>query len=393
MMKNRRVLISGASIAGPALGYWLQRYGFEVTIVEQASALKMGGYKIDIRGSGVEVVKKMGIYDEARKLNIVMLGGSFLDEKGEIIDKIPIELMGMHVGDDLELLRGGLSRILYESTVDRCEYMFGNSITAVKQNKDEIEVAFEKGPPQQYDILVGADGIHSNVRSLVFGKEELFSRNLGDYYFAICSVETSLQLDRHEFFYSKVDKLFNVYCTHAGQAAKALFVFRAPGLICDYRNVKQQKEIVSRIYSDAEWEIPNMLVAMNNAPDFYFDEVKQIVMDSWFKDRTIVIGDAAFSPCLASGQGTSLALVGAYVLAGELLLAGGEYTTAFAEYEKEMRSFVQVNQKLGKTIIEHMIPTSKVEPWMGSQILDQVQLAANAMQLKNYDEAQLRSTK
>lgn len=383
-MKNKRVLISGASITGPALGYWLQRYGFEVTIVELAPAPRIGGYKIDIRGKAVEVAKKMGIYDKARQLSIVMLGGTFLDEKGKIIDEIAGEYVGMHVGDDIELWREDLNRILYDATSPYCEYIFSNSIKSVTQNNDEIAVEFVSGQSRQFDILVGADGIHSNVRSLVFGEESLFSHNLGDYFVAICSVKTKLKLDRHEIFYSKLDKLFNIYCTHASEDAKALFIFRAPGLTYDYKNIKQQKEIVSRIYSDAEWQIPDMLKAMNQSSDFYFDEVKQIRMEKWFKDRTIVIGDAAFSPCLASGQGTGLALVGAYVLAGELMLANGDYTTAFAEYEKEMRSFVDVNQKSGELIIQHMIPQAKVEPWIGPSILDQIQFAANHIPLKNY---------
>lgn len=383
-MKNKRILISGASISGPALGYWLQRYGFEVTIVELAPTIRIGGYKIDIRGKAVEVMKKMGLYEKARQLSIVMLSGTILDEKGKVIDEIAGEYMGMHVGDDIELWREDLNRVLYDATFECCEYMFSDSIKSITQNNSEITVEFLSGQSRQFDILVGADGIHSNVRSLVFGDESLFSHNLGDYFVAICSVKTNLNLDRHEVFYSKIDKLFNIYCAKAGEDAKELFVFRAPGLTYDYKNVKEQKEIVSKVYSDAEWEIPNMLKAMNQSSDFYFDEVKQIRMDKWFKDRTIVIGDAAFSPCLASGQGTSLALVGAYVLAGELMLADGDYSTAFAEFEKEMRLFVDVNQKVGELIIEHMIPKEKVEPWMGASILDQIQFAANNIHLKNY---------
>lgn len=385
-MKNKRVLISGASITGPALGYWLQRYGFEVTFVELAPAPRVGGYKVDIRGKAVDVVKRMGVYDEVRQLRVVMLGGTVLDGKGKVVDEIPQEYMGMHVGDDIELWRGDLNRVIYDATSGSCEYNFSNSIKSVKQDNDKVAVEFVSGPSRQFDILVGADGIHSNVRSLVFGDESLFSHNLGDYFVAICSVETDLEpaLNQHEIFYSLPDKLVNIYCTQAGQDVKALFVFHASGLSYDYKNVQQQKEIVSQIYSDAEWKIPSILKAMNKSSDFYFDAVKQIRMEKYFKDRTIVIGDAAFSPCLASGQGTSLALVGAYVLAGELMLADGDYTTAFVEYEKEMRAFVQLNQKLGEVIIEHMIPKSQVEPWIGASILDQIQFAANSIHLKDY---------
>ncbi|MBS0653554.1 MAG: FAD-dependent monooxygenase [Verrucomicrobia bacterium] len=379
-MKIQRVLISGASIAGPALGYWLQRYGFDVTIVETSPSLRKGGYKIDVRGIAVEVLKKMELYTEAYKHKIVMQGGTFLDEKGLTVHEIPPEHMGMHVGDDIELWREDLAKVLYDATSNSCEYIFNNSIKSIKSN---LLVEFTRGDSRQFDLLIGADGIHSNVRSLVFGEESLYSHNLGDYFVAICSIETELQLDHHEMFYSKKDMLLNLYCV-PGQKAKALFVFRAPGLTYDYKDVKQQKEIVSSIYRDAEWETPNILKSMNLASEFYFDEVKQIRMDKWFKDRVIVIGDAAYSPCLASGQGTSMALVGAYLLAGELFLANGDYAAAFPKYEKAMRPFVDMNQRLGEAIIEHMIPKGKVEPWLGDSILDQIQSAANCIPLKEY---------
>lgn len=379
-MKNQRVLISGASIAGPALGYWLQRYGFDVTIVETSPSLRKGGYKIDVRGIAVEVLKKMELYTEAYKHRIVMQGGTFLDENGLTVHEIPPEHMGMHVGDDIELWREDLSKVLYDATSNSCEYIFNNSIKSIKSN---LLLEFTRGDSRQFDLLIGADGIHSNVRSLVFGEESLYSHNLGDYFVAICSIETELQLDHHEMFYSKKDMLLNLYCV-PGQKAKALFVFRAPGLTYDYKDVKQQKEIVSSIYSDAEWETPKILKSMNLASEFYFDEVKQIRMDKWFKDRVIVIGDAAYSPCLASGQGTSMALVGAYLLAGELFLANGDYATAFPKYEKAMKPFVDMNQRLGEAIIEHMIPKGKVEPWLGDSILDQIQSAANCIPLKEY---------
>ncbi|RUR13721.1 FAD-dependent monooxygenase [Legionella sp. km772] len=380
-MNNKRVLISGASIAGPALAYWLNHYGFEVTIVEQADSLRLGGYKIDIRGKAVEVMKKMALYQEACRFKVVQLSGSVLNEQGELIDQIPAELMGMHVGDDIELLRGELSRILYHATNKQCQYLFSTSIKALEQHAQGMKVEFNNGPEQDFDLLVGADGIHSNVRHLVFGNEAQFSHNLGDYYAAICSIETDLNLNRHEFFYSQIDKLLNLYCT-PGAAAKALFVFRAPNLTFKHRDLEQQKAIVSRIYADAAWEVPHLVKSMQQSSEFYFDEVKQIRMPQWYKERTILIGDAAFSPCLASGQGTSLALVAAYVLAKELAQAKGDYASAFPQYEKEMRSFVDLNQKLGETIIEFMVPKAVVEPWLGESMLDMIRSASQGIELK-----------
>jgi len=400
-LKNKNVLISGASIAGPALAFWLQRYGFTVTVMEQAPGLRVGGHKIDIRGKTTDIVKKMGLYEKIQHSSADIKTASFVSEEGKKTVEMPADFLGMREPNDVELLRADLSRILYESTCNSCEYIFNDAIKSVKQDDQEVKIDFVKSPSRKFDLLVGADGFHSSVRSLVFGKESHFSHNLGDYYVAIYSMENYLNLDRSEIFYSSMNKLASIGNTKGCQNAQAQFIFRSSELNYDYRDIQQQKDILSKMYANDGWEIPILLGAMDKAPDFYFDTVRQIRMDTWSKDRTILIGDAAYCPCLASGQGASMALVGAYVLAGELFVALGDHKIAFVEYEKEMKAFVKTNQQLGEMVMRQMVPKS--ERWIQSamnklisslpflqtffikKLRKQFLYAANCIHLKDYE--------
>lgn len=383
-MKNNRILISGASIAGPTLGFWLAQYGFEVTIVERASEIRLGGHAVDMRGATIDVVKQMGIYEAVSKCHIANLPATILNENGEIIDEMIPEEVGLNAGDDRELLRSDLNQILFTATADTCEYIFNESIRSIDDRNDSIFVEFKTSEAREFDIVVGADGLHSNVRSLVFGKEEVYSHNLGDYYFAICSIKTALNVDKKQFFYSKPGKMVQVICSQSSQKPKVLFAFQAHDFEFDYKNIAKQKEIVTKIFADCVWVVPELLEEMKKSPDFYFDEIKQIRMDCWHKNRTILLGDSAFSPCLASGQGTGLAMIGAYVLAGELMLAKGDYALAFAAYEKELRNFVDINQQIGKKNIECMIPQTEVKAWMDADIFEQLNRASKSIVLKDY---------
>ena len=399
-LKNTRVLISGASIAGPALAFWLQRYGFSVTIVEHTPTLRVGGYKIDLRGKAIDVVKKMGIYPQIKTANVEMLTAGFINDSSEIIAEMPADFLAMRENDDVELLRADLSRILYDVTHEKCEYIFNDSIRAITQSKHGVEIDFTNGVSRTFDLLIGADGIHSNVRSLVFGHESMFSYPIGNYYFSIYSLENYLHLDRYEFFYSQINKLVNVYGTKNSDTMKALFIFNAPTAALNHQNINTQKNIVREVYADAKWEVPRLLSALNSTPDFYFDEIKQIRMKSWHKNRVVLLGDAAYAPSLGSGQGTSMAIIGAYILAGEIFAAQGNYETAFNQYESEMHSFVKYNHKLGVTIMQQMVP--KANSWLQKliqkiisylplqnvvikRLRNQIRYAANCIKLKDYE--------
>ena len=399
-MKNRNILISGASIAGPALAYWLHRYGFNPTVVERASALREGGYKVDIRGAAVDVAERMGLLAEMRQASTDMRGTSFVNRFGKRLATMEADFFGGRESEDVEIMRGELARILYEATRHDAEYMFDDSIASISQGGTGVEVTFAHGRPRTFDLVVGADGLHSGVRTLAFGDESQFIRDLG-HYIAIYTTPNHLSLDRWELLYAVPGKTTNVYSTRQDTNAKALFLFAAPPLHYDRRDIHQQKKILAETFAGVGWEIPRLLDSMWAAPDFYFDSISQVHMNRWSNGRVALAGDASYGPSPASGQGTSLALVGAYVLAGELAAAAGDHRTAFLRYEKEMRAYVEQNQQLAPANLKGMVLQSRPQIWFQTQMIrmlpylpgkDQIvkrvtqpiHLAATAITLKDY---------
>jgi 2-polyprenyl-6-methoxyphenol hydroxylase-like FAD-dependent oxidoreductase len=399
-MKNKDILISGASVAGPALAFWLSRYGFNPTIVERAPELRTGGYKVDIRGVANDVVARMGLRGEFEKKHTAMRGGSFVNGAGKRVAELDGELFGFRSEGDLELMRGDLSKILYDATKATTEYLFGDHITSMREDADGVYVTFANNPPRRFDLVVGADGQHSGVRSLAFGDEARFTTHLGCYV-SIFTMPNHLDLDRWELTYSSPGKVVNVYSTRGSKDTKALFLFSSPELDYDYRDVTQQKKILTDAFAGEEWETSRLLDAVGAAPDFYFDSVSQIRLERWSEGRTVLVGDAAYGPSPASGQGTSMALVGAYALAGQLAAADGEHTPAFAAYAEEIAEYVTLNQALGVDFAKRMtqgkwwqirFQTLMVKlmpklPWKGlvmRGIMKPIEEAANAIALTDY---------
>jgi 2-polyprenyl-6-methoxyphenol hydroxylase-like FAD-dependent oxidoreductase len=210
MLKSRDILISGASIAGPALAYWLRRYGFNPTVLERAPALREGGYKIDVRGAAVSVLERMGILADVERASTGMRGASFVDRAGKPIATMSADFFMGREGDDVEIMRGDLSRILYEATRDEVEYIFDDSIGALSEDDNGVGVTFERGGQRTFDLVVGADGLHSNVRALAIGNESEFIRHLGSY-ISIFTTANQLDLDHWELFYSAPGRLALIY--------------------------------------------------------------------------------------------------------------------------------------------------------------------------------------
>lgn len=399
MKQAIRVLISGASITGPALAYWLHRYGFDVTVVERAPALRSGGYGVDIRGAAATVLGRMGILDQVRAADTNMTGVYFVNSKGEVEGQLSEASLANQHGVDIEIMRDDLSNILYDLTKDTIKYIWSESITAIHDNEAGVEVQFIHEKPQTFDLVIGADGLHSNVRSLTFGDEAQFKRTLGCY-ISIFTLENYLNLDHRVLLYTMPGKTVGMYSARGNKEAKGMLLFQSEALEYDRYDEESQKKLVENAFVDdtEDWETSHILKTMKEADDFYFDEICQIHMPIWSKDRITLVGDAAYGPSPLSGQGTSLALVGAYVLAGELKNAHGDHSRAYVAYEQEMRKFVEKNQKIGKLAAGSMVEKSNFKIFLRNFMLrvptlmvvqfkiisKMVAKAANGIELKDY---------
>jgi 2-polyprenyl-6-methoxyphenol hydroxylase-like FAD-dependent oxidoreductase len=339
-MLNKKVLVSGASIAGPALAYWLERYGCTVTIVEQADALRGGGQAVDFKGETHRtVLDRMGILDEVHRRSTTPTDLHIIDESERVRATMPAEF----IGGDVEILRGDLTELLYERTSGTCEYIFGDRITSLTETSSGVDVTFEHGEPRTFDLVFGADGIHSGVRRLAFGPEDDFVQFRG-YYYAVVGGDperkpTVVDANGHAsgLMYNEPGVLAMV----GGPKAPELFVFASEKVNYDRRDIARQKQIVSDAYRGAGWRVPEMMRAMNDDPEFYLDSLSRVRMDTYSSGRVALLGDAAYGNTLG-GFGTGLAIVAAYVIAGELAAADGDHETAFRRYNQLFHRYAKV---------------------------------------------------
>ena len=352
----KNVLISGASIAGPALAFWLTRYGIKVTVVEKASSLRGGGYPIDIRGTALDAVERMGLYEQMHAKHVDTQHLSFVDAHGDVIAKLdPETLTGGVRGKDIEIRRGDIGTVLYAVTKDKVNYKFNDSIASLNELAHGVNVTFVSGDSGVFDIVVGADGLHSNTRSLIFGHESQFEKYIGTC-FGGFSMENTFGIDRGAVSYTMVGKSATIYAAKHSDRVHGFLTFLYPESPFKKRIREEEKrDLVASMFKGVnDWIVPLMVEEMRKADDFFFDSVSQIYMPTWSKGRVVLAGDAAHATSFASGQGSSMALVGAYVLAGELATKP-TYTSAFEAYEKLARPFVEMNQalvKVGKSLLQ-----------------------------------------
>jgi 2-polyprenyl-6-methoxyphenol hydroxylase-like FAD-dependent oxidoreductase len=329
-MQVRNVLISGAGIAGPALALWLSRAGVRCTVVEKARALRTGGQAVDFRGRAqLDVLSRMGILEEVRALATHMGAQVMVDECGRRVGELPPAFMS----GELEIVRGHLCRVLYEATRSSTEYVFDDSIRALSDDDDGVLVALEKGQVRRFDLVVGADGLRSCVRNLAFGPDETVVRFLG-HYVASVHVPNHLGLCRNGVMMSAPGR--GLLISNDGHTTTAIFVFRdeRPGL--EREPLAARKRRVAEAYAGLGWEVPRLLDALEQSEDFFFDAIARVDVDRYAHRRTVLLGDAAWGGTLGGG-GTGLAVVGAYVLAGEIAAAGGDITVALDGYEQRIR--------------------------------------------------------
>jgi 2-polyprenyl-6-methoxyphenol hydroxylase-like FAD-dependent oxidoreductase len=337
-VRSQTVLISGASIAGPALAYWLDQYGFRVTVVEKAPALRPGGQAVDFKGrSQRTVLERMGVWDEIQQRRTGRFDTVYLDASGREL----AVMTGEFTGGDVEILRGDLTAILYERTRTRCEYRFGDSIAALTETADGVRAEFEHGAAQTFDLVVGADGIHSRVRRLAFGPERDYVRHLGYYYCVAGAPGWGHDARRRERLIAHAWNAPGRMAARGGSKGSQLYLFASGELAGARGDVAAQHRLITERFSGLGGEVPSMLAELDRLDDFYLDAIAQVQMKGRYTSgRVALVGDAGYGNTLG-GFGTGLAVVGAYVLAGELATADGDHAAGYARYDEIMGQYVK----------------------------------------------------
>jgi 2-polyprenyl-6-methoxyphenol hydroxylase-like FAD-dependent oxidoreductase len=357
-----RVLVSGASISGPVLAYWLTRYGHSVTVVERASSLrKTGGHAVDLFRPAMEISERMGVVPriEAKatgteRMTLIRPGG----RRPVHVDLT--KLFGATSDRHVEIMRDDLSEIYHDATRDDVEYVFADSITSISAEGD---VTFENGAPRRFDIVVGADGLHSNVRRLAFGDESRYSTYIGAY-LAVLSVPKELAVDGEMALRLDVGRMAGCYTSRRLDDARIGFFFRrAQPLDIHHRDVLGQRRALRTAFAGMDGQVDDWLGRLEDASTFYFDSITQLHMDTWSRGRVTLVGDAGYCPGPAVGGSTSLAVLGAYVLAGELAEAGGDHERAFRAYEAELAEPVRRTRAFARGAAKGLIPGSRLAMW------------------------------
>jgi 2-polyprenyl-6-methoxyphenol hydroxylase-like FAD-dependent oxidoreductase len=343
---------------------WLHRFGFRPTIVELAASVRAGGFAVDFRGDAHRtVLERMGVLNDIRREQTQMGAEDFVDARGRRRASLPAEAMS----GDLEILRGDLGRILYEHTRDHVEFVFDDSIVSLVEDEGGVNVTFERGEPRRFDLVIGADGLHSTVRGLRFGPDSAYLRDLG-YYVAIFTTDNFLGLDRRGQIFNVPGRAAGVYSARDSTVATVMLVFASAPIDPDQRDVGQQMEVVARAYTGVGWEVPRLLAVMPLARDFYFDAISHVHVPHWSTGRVALVGDAAHGATMG-GMGTGSAIVGAYVLAGEIAAAHGDHGSAFARYEQLIRPYATRAQQFGKNVERSLAPGSTAEIWIRNAVL------------------------
>jgi 2-polyprenyl-6-methoxyphenol hydroxylase-like FAD-dependent oxidoreductase len=368
-MQNQSILISGAGIAGPTLAYWLLQHGFSPTLVERAPYLRTAGYVIDFWGVGYDIAERMALLPDLAREDYHIRELRFVDDRGRRVGGFEVDAFRrMTGGRYVSLPRADLAALLYRAIEGRCEVIFGDSIRGVEETGDSVRVTFEHASPRSFDLLVGADGLHSAVRHLVFGNGGSVERDLR-HAVAAFSVEGYRPRDEGVYVsYGVPGKQVGRFPMRDDRTLFLLVFAAAEPPPVETHDISGQKALLHREYRQAGWECGRILEALDGCEELYFDRVSQIRMECWSRGRVALVGDAAYCPSLLAGQGSALAMTGSYVLAGELAKAGGRHLEAFGQYESILRSFIDGKQKAAERFAGTLVPKTRFGLFMRNRI-------------------------
>jgi 2-polyprenyl-6-methoxyphenol hydroxylase-like FAD-dependent oxidoreductase len=347
-----RIVINGIGVAGPTLAYWLHAAGHDVLLVEQAPRLRAGGYIVDFWGIGYDIVKRMGLIDDVRALGYQVQEVRFVDRRGRTRGSFDPEVFDrMTYGDFTSVRRSDLSATIYGAIEGRVEAIFGDSIARIEEHATGVRVGFDHAAARDFDLVIGADGLHSRVRSLVFGQDPEFEVPLG---YHIGAFETSGYGPRDDLIYISHGLPGRQISRFSMRDDRTLFLFVFRDEHMQGRT--EPRAVLRHVFADAGWEWPLIAAELDKASDIYFDTVSQIRMPRWTRGRVALVGDAGACVSLMAGEGTGLAIAEAYVLAGELHAAGRDFATGFARYEERLMPFLAKKQKAASRFASSFAP-------------------------------------
>jgi 2-polyprenyl-6-methoxyphenol hydroxylase-like FAD-dependent oxidoreductase len=364
----KTVLISGAGIAGPTLAFWLRAAGFRPTLIERAPALRTGGYVIDFWGLGYEIAERMGLITAINHAGYHVQEMRIVDDRGRRIAGFGTGVFTeLTNGRYVTLRRSDLSRLLFEKIGRITEVIFGDDIVGLRQGSNGVLVQQRHADERRFDLAIGADGLHSRIRELAFGPQGSFEKHLG---YVVAAVEVDGYRPRDEnvyLMYGKPGRMLGRFSLRNDRTL-FLFVFSADGDV-GASAPDRQRATLREVYGDCGWECPQILQLLDAAGDLYFDRVSQIQMAKWSQGRVALVGDAAFCVSLLAGQGSALAMISAYVLAGELAAARGRYEEAFSNYETRLRSYINTKQRGAERLATVFAPKTAAGLWFRNQVI------------------------
>lgn len=364
MSAPTNILIAGAGIAGPALAILLNRNGFKTTIVERADNIRTAGQQIDVTGPGVELIRLMGIDEAIRSRTVTDNGIKFVDANNKPFASFPVSSSTASLVREIEIMRGDMADVFYQATKDQTEYIFNDRIASLTESEKGITVGFKNGSDRTFDLVVAADGLSSRTREVAFGKpKDAFVKSLNQWV-ALFLVPHAPEDGTWSRAYNAPGGLALILRPDIKRTRTSVYLAQGTSdMSIVSKTIEEQKEHVQRTFADAGWEAPRVLSQMATAENFYVQQTAQVKMDSWSTGRTVLLGDAGYCPAPVSGLGTTMALVGAYILAGCLITHEHDLPRALEQYEEQMRPFVDSAQSLGPGVPAIATPHTEWGVW------------------------------